>query len=333
MLDAVTLDQLRTFIAAADQGSFSGAGRKLRRAQSVVSKTLANLEGQFGVKLFDRARRRPVLTLQGQVLLAHARTVVGDVDLLKAQAKQMAGGLEPELSVVVEVMYPMATLTDAVTAFHAAFPLTPLRLHVEALGAVIQSVLDGRCTLAISGELAFVPPQFSQEALRSVRLVHVTSPRHPLASWRGPIPSSELAKHLQLVLTDRSSLSKGKDFGVLSPRTWRLADLGAKHAFLRAGLGWGGMPEELVKSDLARGVLTRIVVADAPPNGFAMTMHAVYRSDAPPGTAARWFIDRLKRATESAVPERTQRRKRARKKQAAAAAPRTRNVSRRRIRE
>ena len=51
MLDAVTLDQLRTFIAAADQGSFSGAGRKLRRAQSVVSKTLANLEGQFGVKL------------------------------------------------------------------------------------------------------------------------------------------------------------------------------------------------------------------------------------------------------------------------------------------
>src|ERR1700739_2382836 len=80
MLDAVTLDQLRTFIAAADEGSFSAAARKLRRAQSVVSQTLANLEGQFGVKLFDRARRRPVLTPQGQALLAHARTVAGDVD-------------------------------------------------------------------------------------------------------------------------------------------------------------------------------------------------------------------------------------------------------------
>ena len=45
MLDAVTLDQLRTFIAAAEQGSFSAAGRKLRRAQSVVSQALANLEG------------------------------------------------------------------------------------------------------------------------------------------------------------------------------------------------------------------------------------------------------------------------------------------------
>lgn len=314
MLDAVTLDQLRTFIAAADQGSFSGAGRKLRRAQSAISKSLANLEGQFGVKLFDRARRRPVLTSQGQVLLAHARTVAGDVDLLKAQAKRLAGGLEPELSIVVEVLFPMATLTAAVTAFHAAFPLTPLRLYVEALGAVIQPVLDGRCTLAISGELAFVPPQFSQEPLLQVPLVHVTSPRHPLATYGRPIPSSELAKHIQLVLTDRSTLSKGKEFGVLSPQTWRLADLGAKHAFLRAGLGWGGMPAELVQSDLKRGTLVKIIAADAPPRGFALSMHAVYRTEAPPGIAARWFIDRLKERATPLVMKDVQRRRPTRRK-------------------
>ena len=204
---------------------------------------------------------------------------------------------------VVEVMFPMAVLTGAVQAFHTAFPLTPLRLYVEALGAVIQPVLDGRCTLAISGDLAFVPPQFSQEPLLQVPLIHVTSPRHPLASWRRPIPSSELAKHLQLVLTDRSTLSKGKDFGVLSPRTWRLADLGAKHAFVRAGLGWGGMPAELVKPDLARGILQKIVAADAPPNGFALSMHAVYATDTPPGIAARWFIDRLKHGSKHVVQE------------------------------
>jgi len=309
MLDAVTLDQLRTFIAAADQGSFSGAGRKLRRAQSVISKTLANLEGQFGVRLFDRTRRRPMLTPQGQVLLTHARTVVGDVDLLKAQAKHLAGGLEPELAVVVEVMFPMAALTAAVTAFHAAFPFTPLRLYVEALGAVIQPVLDGRSTLAISGELAVVPTQFSKEPLLRVPLVHVTSPRHALASYRGPIPSSELARHVQLVLTDRSTLSKGREFGVLSPRTWRLADLGAKHAFLRAGLGWGGMPAEVVQSDLARGTLVKILVADAPSKGFVLSMHAVYRTEAPPGIAARWFIDRLKEGSEVAASEGYHRRK------------------------
>ena len=99
MRGRVTLDQLRTFIVAADKGSFSGAGRHLKRAQSVVSQTLANLEGQIGVKLFDRSGRFPVLTDQGRALLADARAITGNVDLFKARAKRLAGKLEPELSV------------------------------------------------------------------------------------------------------------------------------------------------------------------------------------------------------------------------------------------
>jgi DNA-binding transcriptional LysR family regulator len=294
MLDAVTLDQLRTFIAAVEEGSFSAAGRKLRRAQSVVSQTLANLEGQFGVKLFDRSRRRPVLTPQGKVLLTHARTVAGDVARLKAHAKLLASGLESEVSIAVDVMFPMGTLTAAVTAFHAAFPLIPLRLYAETLGGVMQTVLDGRCAVGLSGELANVPPVFSYEPMLKVPLIHVTSPRHPLAKYGRPIPTSELIHHIQLVLTDRTTLSAGQELGIMSARTWRLADLGAKHAFLRAGLGWGGMPEELVRSDLARGSLVRIFLEDTPPAGFAVSMRTVYRTDAPPGIAARWLIERLK---------------------------------------
>jgi DNA-binding transcriptional LysR family regulator len=276
-----------------DEGSFSAAGRKLRRAQSVVSQTLANLEGQIGVTLFDRSGRLPVLTAKGQALLADARTVAGNVDLLKAHAKGLAGGLESELSIVVDVMFPMAVLTTAIGAFHATFPLTPLRLYVETLGAVVEPIQDGRCTLGIFGALGLIPPNFSQIPLLSVSFVQVASPRHPLASYGRHIPTSELSKHVQLVLTDRTNVTKGRDFGVLSPKTWRLADLGAKHAFLRAGLGWGGMPIELVKSDISRGALVRIVAEDAPPKGFAMTMSAVYQTDKPPGPAGRWLIERL----------------------------------------
>ena len=111
MLDGVSLDQLRTFIAAADEGSFSAAGRRLRRAQSVVSQTLANLEGQLGVKLFDRSGRFPVLTDQGRALLADARAVASNIDLFKARAKSLAGGLEPGLSVAVDMMFPPAPFT------------------------------------------------------------------------------------------------------------------------------------------------------------------------------------------------------------------------------
>ena len=147
MLDAVTLDHLRIFIAAADEGSFSAAGRSLRRAQSVVSQVIATLEGQLGVPLFDRGNRYPRLTDQGYALLADARAVVGRMDALKAHAKGFAGGLEPELSVAVDVMYPMAGLTAAVVTFRDEFPSTALRLYVEALGGVLQQVLERRCRL------------------------------------------------------------------------------------------------------------------------------------------------------------------------------------------
>src|SRR5712675_3703910 len=136
MLDGVSLDHLRMFIAAADEGSFSAGGRRLRRAQSVISQTLANLEAQLGVKLFDRSSRSPVLTGQGLALLAEARAVVSGMDVFKARAKGLSGGLEAELCVVVDAVFPLGHLTEAVTAFQTKFPATPLRLYVEALGAV-----------------------------------------------------------------------------------------------------------------------------------------------------------------------------------------------------
>ena len=64
MLDGISLDQIRTFVAAVDEGSFSAAARKLRRVQSAVSGWVGGLEAQFGVTLFDRTGRYPKLTAQ-----------------------------------------------------------------------------------------------------------------------------------------------------------------------------------------------------------------------------------------------------------------------------
>ncbi len=311
MLDGVSLDQLRTFIAAADEGSFSAGGRRLRRAQSVVSQTLANLEAQLGVKLFDRSSRSPVLTKQGVALLAEARAVVSGMDVFKARAKGLSDGLEPELSVVVDVMFPLERLTAAVAAFQEEFPAVPLRLNVEALGAVLQPVIEGRCAFGVMGTLPTAPAELTREQLLTVGMAFVASPTHPLASLKGPIPTRVLAKYRQLVLADRSELSQGKDFGVLSPNTWRLADLGAKHAFLRAGLGWGGMPVGMIKADLAKRSLVKIRLEDILEGMLVMAMSAVFRTDRPPGPAGRWLIERLKANAPRATPAKTRRRPRA----------------------
>ena len=302
MLDGLSLNQLRIFIAAAEEGSFSAAGRHLGRAQSVVSQTIVDLEVQLGVTLFERSGRYPELTEQGRILLADARAVVRVTDGLKARAKGMASGLEPELSVVVDVMFPMATLTKAAAAFGATFPATPLRLYVEALGGVAKAVLTRQCGLGVMGSLPLERPELVRERLLGVKMVFVTSPKHPLASYKGPIPQCALAEHVQLVLTDRTELSQGQEFGVLSPRNWRLADLGAKHAFLREGLGWGSMPFAMVEGELANGSLVEIKLQDAEMDGFIMPMYATYRADFPPGPAGRWLIEQFK-ASEAAQKE------------------------------
>ncbi|MHA6203451.1 LysR family transcriptional regulator [Dyella soli] len=293
MLDAVTLDQLRTFIAAAEEGSFSAAGRKLRRAQSVVSQTLLNLEAQLGVTLFDRSERYPRLTEAGVALLTEARGVADQMDGFKARARSMKEGLEPELSVAVDVMYPMDGLTRAAGYCREFFPNTPLRVYVEALGGVIRPVMDGLCRVGIVGSLPVIPDELASEPLLDLPFVTVVAPSHPLARHKGAVSRKLVEKQVQLVLTDRTPLSEGRTFGVISPLTWRLADLGAKHAFLNAGLGWGHMPLHMVKKDLDAGTLVRIRVEGVSPDA-TLPMHVVYRKDSLPGPTGRAFISQLR---------------------------------------
>jgi DNA-binding transcriptional LysR family regulator len=139
-----SLDQLQVFLTVVEVGSFAAAGRRLRRATSAVSYTIANLERQLGIALFDRERtRKPALTEAGALLLSKARAVSGGIDDLRASVKGLLSGLEAEVTLVVDVMFPTSRLADAVQGFEAEVPTVTLRLHVEALGAVPQLVHTG----------------------------------------------------------------------------------------------------------------------------------------------------------------------------------------------
>jgi DNA-binding transcriptional LysR family regulator len=77
----------------------------------------------------------------------------------------------------------------------------------------------------------------------------------------------------------------------MGSRTWRLADLGAKHALLLEGIGWGNMPREMVEKDLASGRLVELHLPDH--RGGVYPLSALWRRDLPPGPATRWLLDRF----------------------------------------
>jgi len=187
MLDGVSLDQLRTFIAAADEGSFSAGGRRLRRAQSVVSQTLANLETQLGVKLFDRSSRSPVLTKQGVCFLRKRRAVVNRMDAFKARAKGLSDGLEPELSVVVDVMFPLDRLTSAVAAFSGGIPGNAA--YASCRGTGCRFAAGDRESLRLWGDGDSPHGRLhssTRERLLVVKMLFVASPTHPFGVTQGP---------------------------------------------------------------------------------------------------------------------------------------------------
>ncbi|WP_050467570.1 LysR family transcriptional regulator [Herbaspirillum chlorophenolicum] len=292
-IERLSLDQLRVFVQVADNGSFLAAARKLARAQSAVSYAIATLEEQLGVTLFDRSGYRPQLTAPGMALLADARQVLDHVDSLQVRASSYAKGQELEVALAVDVFFPTACLVDLLRRFRDAFPAVTVRLDIEALGAVAERVLDGRAMLGILGTLPTTPPNLLRITLPSVKLVAVVAPHHPLAQVKGRVSEKLLLQQTQLVLSDRSELTARQDFSVHSRLTWRMSDLGTKHALLRAGMGWGNMPLHVVQADLAAGRLVSIATIHHPPQGSELPVQCVYKPDYRAGPALSWWLDSL----------------------------------------
>jgi DNA-binding transcriptional LysR family regulator len=260
------------------------------RATSAVSYSVANLEQQLGVALFDRERtRKPTLTEAGIAVLSEAKTVTLGVDNLRAKVSGLVAGLESEVALAVDVMMPTSRLVHAMQAFEQEFPTVTLRLHVEALGAVTQLVHSGVAHIGVSGPLHVSITGIERISVGGVELIPVAAPSHPLASRRNPPGAAR--DHVQLVLTDRSTLTEDHDFGVIGVRSWRLADLGSKHALLLAGIGWGNMPDPMVRDDVAAGRLKRLDLPE-PAGGF-YALQAIHRIDTPPRPAAAWLIQQF----------------------------------------
>ena len=286
-----TFDQLRIFLAIVDTGSFAAAGRRLNRAVSVISYGIANLETQLGLTLFEReGTRKPKLTVAGRAVLAEVRAVSQGIDGLRATVKGLLEGLEAEVDLAIDVMLPPERVGRVLRAFASEFPTVQLKLHVEALGAITAMVLDRKAAIGISGPLAAGIEGVECISAGSVPMVPVAAPDHPLGRMER-IPPGAGREYTQLVLTDRSRFTEGRDYSVMSPKTWRLADLGAKHALLREGIGWGNMPLPLIEPDLIAGTLIRLAMPDHP--GGIYRFAGVWRRDAPPGPAASWLLDQF----------------------------------------
>ena len=288
MLDPVTLDQLRAFVTVVEEGNFSAAARKLKRVQSAISTAMANLEDQLGVPIWDRTTKIAKLTDEGQSVLAATRRVLAEVDGLKQLTAGLVRGIEASVSLCVDALFPVSALVDLCAGFAREFPAVDLRVDTQVMSAVSERVLRGAATIGVATPLG-AAPGLERKVLSPIRMVAVVGPDHPMAAIEGPVPTKRLADSIQIVLSER--IDEGvADQAVLSPRTWRVGDLHTKHAMLRAGLGWGNLPEHLVRDDLRSRALVEIRPAGWGRDEHMLYLSAIYRTDTTFGPAHRWLL-------------------------------------------
>lgn len=295
----LTLDQMALFLAVVQDGSFSAAARKAGRTQSSVTYAMQAMEAQLGVAVFDRSGYRPVLTEAGQQVLPRITRILRDVEDVTALSQGIAGGLEARVTIVVDAIYPMDRLVGVLKAFQQAFPTVPTHLSVEVLGSAFAMVLEGIADIGIVGH---VPERLAAEVERQplddIGFTVVAAPDHPLAAAPAPLGPDAVRDHLQLVLSDRSQLTDGVSYGVYATRIWRVADMGAKLAMLRAGLGWGGMPRHMVAADIAEGRLVELALdaAVAPQLMSNLRPSLISLRREAKGPAVRWLRERFRGA-------------------------------------
>jgi DNA-binding transcriptional LysR family regulator len=195
------------------------------------------------------------------------------------------------VSLCLDALFPLNALLDLCAGFAKEFPAVDLRVDTQVLSAVSARVLRGTATLGVVTPPGLLPG-LERQPLAAIQMVSVVSPNHPLAAYKGRVQPHELADATQIVLSERTDEGV-PDQGVLSSRTWRVADLHTKHMMLRRGLGWGNLPEHLIAPDVRSKKLVVIRPAAWADDENLLHLSVVYRTDTVFGPAHRWILSQL----------------------------------------
>ncbi len=284
-----TLDQLLVLETVARTGSFAAAARELHRVPSAVSYTIRGLEEALAVPLFDRGGHTVTLTAAGRGILDEAQHVLLRARRLERLAATLRGGFEPELQVVVEGVYPMRPITEALRVLAERQVPTRVRVDVEYQDGVPERFEADHADLMLlldwpgDDRLAATP-------LPPLVMVLVASPRHPLGQRAG-IDRPALLEHVDLVVKDSSpryARAPRRPY-MGSHHVVYLSDFHSKRLALLSGAGFGWAPEHLVEADLASGALVLLDFVEG--NRWTYHPSLITRRDAPLGPAGALFVE------------------------------------------
>ncbi len=289
---------METFLAVAEERSFSRAAHRLHRTQPAVSQTVAKLEASLGEALFDRASRDTTLTAAGKVLQEYAHKLLN----LRTEATHALSELRllhrGTLSLAANE-YTCLYLLPVLHQFRRMHPLIKISVQRSLASRIADELLLHSVEI---GVLSFKP---QDRALRSIvvfrdELAFVVGPRHPMAGKQSVairdlhdevfvahnVPSPQRAKVLEAFRRHRTELRIGVE----------LPSLEAVRRFVELGNGVALVPALTVERELKGGALHRVLVKELQ---MERKLRLVHRRDASLSHAAVSFLQVVRSFAEA----------------------------------
>jgi LysR family transcriptional regulator, hydrogen peroxide-inducible genes activator len=280
-----TLRQLQYACAVAEHLSFRRAAERCRVAQPSLSAQIGELEAALDVKLFERDRRRVLLTPDGRALIERARKLLLEADDLDDAAKQMTDPFAGALSIGVIPTVAPYLVPAATAAIRGKYPKLLVRWVEDKTESLRQQLdagtVDG-ALLALEADLGDV----EHAVIADDPFVLVAPPHHPLMRERAPVSHADLRGAEMLLLDDGHCLrQQALEFcSTVRAREleFRATSLATLVQLVVQGAGVTLLPALALPTETARATLGIREIAAPPPH---RTLALIWRKSSPLGRA------------------------------------------------
>ncbi|WP_212511232.1 HTH-type transcriptional regulator AceR [Acinetobacter seifertii] len=295
----INQEQLLMFQAVIETGSFSAAARKLGKVPSAVSMSIANLEIDLNLTLFERKGREPTPTAEARVLYEKTAQLLIEMNQWKQHAHALSTGLEPNLTIVVVSELLHTNWTDYVCLLESRFPDLQINIVSAPQEDALHMLLDGSAQLALMFEREHLDNREQFVELKREALIPVISKTHPLANQEH-VSYEQILGTRQIVVASRDETLKPEL--LFSKHYWRTDNHHSACLMILRNLGWGVLPQEMFKENPElNNKLKALDVFDFTPR-FEYYVDLVWSRENELGAAARFLIDHIRNKRMQHVP-------------------------------
>ncbi|MDP2331685.1 MAG: LysR family transcriptional regulator [Reyranella sp.] len=277
----MNIDEIQTFVAIADLGDFTQAGRRLHRSQPAISRRLGLLEDELGAPMFERIRGRAQLTEAGRAFLPHAEAALTALKDGRDAVHGLKTGLRGAISLALVGTLADTHIIDVLRRFARRSKDVRLELRTASSAEVTNLVRRGEATLGLRYFASNRPELVSLAAGGEAMLV-VAYPGHRLAGrrvrharmlkgecWIGFPPAPDERDSSGHVLA-RQLIRAGLEAADVT----LIDSLTAQKRLAQAGFGLALVPESSVRDELRQGAL---VALDVPAIRTTIPITAIHR--------------------------------------------------------